>query len=280
MDATLPHGMIVNGKTHRAVSLRPLTGRDEEFLLDHARTMLPAERDTAVLTRCAVRIGPYEDVTADHVRGLCLGDRQALLLALCSASAGSVLDSTVVCPSETCGEQLEVAVEVSDLVGREAPEPAEQYEAVLSEGDTTVRVRLRLPDGWLLEAASRLDPDEGEALLVDDVVQEVYCGEQRLPRLPTGLEGQIAEAIELLDPLAEMRLEVTCPSCGTTLVAVLDAGEYLMQQAMSDQATFHAEVHLLASRYHWSEREILSLPVSKRRLYVGLIEAAGAEVWA
>jgi hypothetical protein len=31
-------------------------------------------------------------------------------------------------------------------------------------------------------------------------------------------------------------------------------------------------VHVLASTYHWSERQILGLPRSRRRLYLDLID--------
>jgi hypothetical protein len=30
------------------------------------------------------------------------------------------------------------------------------------------------------------------------------------------------------------------------------------------------EIHLLASRYHWSEKEILEVPESRRRVYINL----------
>jgi len=33
------------------------------------------------------------------------------------------------------------------------------------------------------------------------------------------------------------------------------------------------QVHELASRYHWSEAELLSLPLPRRQAYLGLIEA-------
>jgi hypothetical protein len=33
------------------------------------------------------------------------------------------------------------------------------------------------------------------------------------------------------------------------------------------------DVHRLASRYHWGEWQILALPLSRRRAYLGLIDA-------
>ena len=42
--------------------------------------------------------------------------------------------------------------------------------------------------------------------------------------------------------------------------------------------TLYGELHLIASRYHWSEAEILRLTASKRRRYLRLIDShAGAE---
>jgi len=41
--------------------------------------------------------------------------------------------------------------------------------------------------------------------------------------------------------------------------------------------TLYEELHLIASRYHWSEADILRLATSKRRRYLRLIESrAGA----
>lgn len=34
-----------------------------------------------------------------------------------------------------------------------------------------------------------------------------------------------------------------------------------------------ADIHKLATRYHWSEEAILRLPVARRRAYLALIEA-------
>lgn len=33
-----------------------------------------------------------------------------------------------------------------------------------------------------------------------------------------------------------------------------------------------AEIHTLASRYHWTERDILALRLNRRRAYLALIE--------
>jgi len=33
----------------------------------------------------------------------------------------------------------------------------------------------------------------------------------------------------------------------------------------------YKEIHTLASRYHWSEKEILSMPTQKRKTYLKLI---------
>ncbi|MGH7392800.1 MAG: DUF6760 family protein [Candidatus Rokuibacteriota bacterium] len=38
--------------------------------------------------------------------------------------------------------------------------------------------------------------------------------------------------------------------------------------------TLYRDVHALAWHYHWSEREILTLPREKRRRYLGLLAQA------
>lgn len=278
MDVTLPHGVVAEGRVQRTVALRPLTGRDEEFLL-HGGSMLPAMRDTAILAGCLV--GPGDDTRRrEWVRTLTSGDRQALLLHLCADIAGHVLEATVPCADQACGERLELSVDVVSLLDQPCTEAAETYDVVLGGPDGLVRVRLRLPDGALEEAAAALQPEDAERMLLEALVCDVSRDGERLSCLPEELREELAGAVERLDPLAETRLEVCCPSCGASSVAVLDPGDYLLQRVGADRDVFYGEVHRLASAYHWSESEILSLPVRKRRMYVDLVEAGAAGAWA
>jgi len=69
-DFTLPGGLIDGaGARHRDGWLRPLTGRDEDWLCSLAPATRQAGLISALLARCVARIGPY-DVTTELSREL------------------------------------------------------------------------------------------------------------------------------------------------------------------------------------------------------------------
>jgi len=78
------------------------------------------------------------------------------------------------------------------------------------------------------------------------------------------LDLRVAE----FDPQAEIELSVTCPACGATFTTELDAGDLLYSDLVARQGDLDLAIHLLALHYHWSEDDILDLPIARRRRYV------------
>jgi hypothetical protein len=70
----------------------------------------------------------------------------------------------------------------------------------------------------------------------------------------------------LAPPLATP-LRGQCPHCGAPITALFQARHYCLRE-LSDRARFvFDDIDILAERYHWSERAILTLPLSRRTLY-------------
>src|SRR5262245_61269318 len=92
-----------------------MTGAVEEFLVEPA-TRSPAERSSALLARCLVRVGPLEPVPVDTVRRLTVGDRECLLLHLRRLTFGDKLEPIIRCPRVECGEKMDVPLTVSQLL--------------------------------------------------------------------------------------------------------------------------------------------------------------------
>lgn len=284
-EVTLPRGITTDGRLERRAELRALTGRDEEFLFVEALSMLPAERNTALLARCVTSLGAGREVTTEDVRGLCLGDRESLLLHLCAAAAGNRIHGLIECPDPDCEEKLDVDLDITDLLAAPYDDASETYETELAEGDIAFRIRFRLPDGLHQERAARLflvDPAGAERYLAHAIVEEVSSEGTLLEALPDEFLGELAGLVEAHDPQAELHLGVRCLQCKKTFSVLFDAGEFLFQEVAARRRGFYGEVHALAFHYHWSEAEILSLPVDRRRLYVGLIadELSDDGAWA
>ena len=71
----------------------------------------------------------------------------------------------------------------------------------------------------------------------------------------------------LAPPLAGP-LQGRCPHCETPIAARFEARVYCLQE-LRDRARFiYDDIDVLAERYHWSERAILTLPHGRRTNYV------------
>jgi hypothetical protein len=74
-----------------------------------------------------------------------------------------------------------------------------------------------------------------------------------------------------IDPLAEIFYNLSCPCCHDSFRASFNAEDFVLRDIQLRKSQLEREVHWLAFNYHWNEETILSLPVTRRRLYVELI---------
>jgi hypothetical protein len=279
VEVTLPCGFAREGAWQRTVWLRPWTGRDELFLHEEARGLPPAARATALLGRCVWLDGGERPAGPAFARALAAGDREALLLHLRRVTLGDALACVLSCPR--CGDKLDLELSASALLLPPYPDAAEEHAARMGEGDAALEVRFRLPNGGDLEhAAARavVDPEAAARELLARCVRSVADAAGRdVEGMPSAVAAELPGRMAALDPQAELLLDAECPHCGTAFQALLDAGEYVLQEAARACAQLFRQVHLLAFYYHWSEAEILSMAGSRRRRYLGLLaDALGA----
>src|SRR6266536_530602 len=248
---TLPTGLWIDGARESVVQLRPLTGFDESAVAEAVQAM-PAERTTALLSRCVLRLGGRDEVGPEDVRRLTVGDREALLLHVRGTTFGERLQCVVGCPAEGCGEKLDLELSIRDLL---LPPYATAEEVYERDG-----CRFHLPTGADQEAAARLadDLEAAVALLLE------RCVEAGAPA--RDLSPVMAE----LDPQAELVLTLACPACGDEFEVPFDAGDFLARE-LAGARDLERDVHRLALHYHWSEPEILALTVDRRRRYLELL---------
>jgi hypothetical protein len=275
---TLPGGCWIEGTLHREVGLRPISGRDENFLLDAGHLLLPAHRATALIARCLERLGPPGPVTLETVRSLTVGDREALLLHLRRLTLGDRLQGVVDCPIADCGEKLDLDLKVGDLLLPPYEDHRRSYEAVVADNGSDYRVRFRLPTGADQEAVAvvaRTDSEAAAELLLHRCVESVTREDgEPVETLPPAVADRISDVMSELDPQAELTLSLTCPACERAFLAPFDTASYLFRELDGRVKRLYREVHLLAFYYHWSEAEIIDMPDRKRRLYLELLEEA------
>jgi len=269
IEVTLPGGLLNDARLEREVRFRPLTGRIEQSLIELESDLDRPGYVTAVLSNVLDRIGS-RPADAARVAELCVADRQYLMLRL-----GAMLDGEQMWLKVDCGhcdEPFDVEVRRCDLPVKEA-------------GDgfplLTLRVKewsllLRVPTGSDQERAAGLPEERAERELLVSCIQTVNGerpGDGFVEKLTASDIEAIDDALDEASPAICSQLLVNCPECGQEQHAELD---HYAPTGMSARFLY-AEVHTLASHYHWSESVILDLPQARRRLYLDMIgRSAGA----
>ena len=103
-----------------------------------------------------------------------------------------------------------------------------------------------------LLARCALQPDGDAMALSDDALHD------------------IEDALEALDPNADLALSVHCEACGQQGSVQLDVGVLLWDEIDGRARALLGEVHVLALAYGWTEGEILALGATRRAAYLAM----------
>lgn len=270
---TIPGGLASEGRWYRDARLNPLTGRDEEFLLDEGRWLSPAARVTELLARCLDRLGPVQPVDADTVRQLSVGDRESLLLHLRRITLGERLACVLQCPA--CEKKMDLDLSVTELILPPYPHQTRFHESAIADGDASYRVVFRTPNGEDQEAAAAL-VGESVATAADLVLRRCVsaiatAGGEAIEGVPDAVRRALPARMAELDPQAEVLLDLTCPECATQFIVPFDIADYLFKEIATQERDFYRGVHWLSIHYHWDEDTILKLGRRKRQIYLELL---------
>jgi hypothetical protein len=233
----LAYGVRSEGALVQGVDIRPLTGADELWLAEAGGP--PPRRKLGLAARL---LSPE----APPAQALAAGDLELLLRSIAAEAIAGTAEATFPCPA-ACGETIDLAIPLAELAVP-APEPSPPGGTHPHAG-----ARIRVPTAADLAAAMDA-PDPAAALAAACLVE----GSLSRPML--------ADAIARLDPNAECRVETACPGCGAPMALPVDALA-LLTASIGD---ILAEVDRLASRYGWSEADILALPRARRQRYLAL----------
>ena len=273
------------GELHREVELIPLCGRDEELLAGSAKSGGSASLVTAILSRCVRRIGSIAPVTHDVARALLVADRQYLLLKLREATFGPRVLATIPCPWPDCGKKVDIDFRIGDIPVRESETKDLVHTIELSseaaytgaDGAPRQTISFRLPNGEDQEMiAPLLAGNEAEALAAllarclerDDDGRD---GGAIVPLLSPAARFEIEGAMRRIAPAVELTMETDCPECGREFSVPFDLQDFFFGELRISRDLLYREVHYLAYHYHWSEREIMEMPRSKRRSFIEIL---------
>jgi hypothetical protein len=275
-EVFLPRGVRESGGWCRRVSLRPLSGDDEVFL--NECTSLPhACRATALLSRCVGRTTGEQETPAEWVRNLSVGDREALFLHLHRITFGERMPCVLTCLDSSCAKKMDLDLAASELLVPPYESPVEIHEAPVDSEGESFTIRFRTPNGGDQEAAAPVasaSPAAGAELILRRCVQGVSREPSGDPvsEIPSCAAVVLPSLMAELDPQAEILLDLVCPSCGGRFSALFDSADYFFSEISGRSRELYTQVYLLASNYHWSEREILQMPRRKRLRYLEILE--------
>jgi len=114
----LPKGYVDdNDQLHKDVTIREITGADQEAMLNPQFRNNPAKMLTALLARVIVKLGALEGRQVDtHVTAAMFkSDRDFLIMKLKEIDSGPEMEIDVECPD--CGKKFKAMLDISDFFG-------------------------------------------------------------------------------------------------------------------------------------------------------------------
>ena len=255
----LPGGLVLDdGRRLGRAELRPLTGREEEWVTQHAGAP-SAHLATKLLSACFVRLDD-QAVSSEMVAKLLAGDRDYLILQLRRMTLGDQIAAVFSCPA--CKRAMDVEFLAQDISIEPRPQNATTYTWRGAER----MVQYRLPNGADQEAVADLSPVEAaEALFARCLVFQGGT--------PLSIEERAAVIAEMdrRAPQIDLELDLSCPECGHSFTTPFDCTSFFFSEIRAQSRHLMREVHYLALHYHWSESEILNLQRDRRRGYLALL---------
>ncbi|WP_432949898.1 hypothetical protein ACQPXM_17675 [Kribbella sp. CA-253562] len=246
IEVTLPVGYLDDqGRMHRRVTLRKMTGRDEALLADPANQRNGGRLVTSLLHSCVTGLGELSPVKRSDIESMYSVDRNFLLIRLRSFTFGPELPAGYTCPA--CAERFEQLEDLDSLPVRALPgeEPPEDIVVELVDGyldrDGSVHTALTLrmargDDETAAAPQMRKNASLGKNALLARCLRSL--GDVPRHRLEA-LGSRILADLTLTDrrlidraftenaPGIDLIRVLDCPACGHELRATLDLTNFL-----------------------------------------------------
>lgn len=196
-----------------------------------------------------------------------IGERDAALFDFRERLFGARIEVTSSCTM--CGAALQAEFSTTDIQRHDPSALMESFAVLVDDYD----VRFRLPTSEDLIAARSMVASDMPMLLAERCIERAQLrGEPaNVTALPAPVTAAVFQAMGHNDPLVDFEVGVTCVACGRECPMQFDIAEHLWGDIEEWVERLLHEVHLLASAYHWSERDILRLTATRRRLYLDML---------
>ncbi len=260
----------VPGRPPRDLYLKPFGVREEDLDIDF--DLGPRPDVVTRILHCCCRDEEGRRVDEGFVNALTVGKRIECLLKIAALGGLEEASTPFACTGERCGEALEVSISWRELADVQHEREKIHPISARVDGET---LRFRRPTAndqlaWLKQAFPD-EPSATRAMIRDLRIEGEAPGPDSEPALDPWVEA-VDDAMREFDPLVDFRLTVVCPGCGGRSEHALDLEEIALRELRGARRRLLTTIHRLASRYHWTERRILSIPPWRRARYLALIE--------
>ena len=247
--------------------MHTLSNADFLSLWERGRSLHPLDRGLLAIHAA------FPETGAESVADWPLGRRNRALVELRCSCFGSALQAWTSCPQ--CGEKVELNTDAAAMIRsatqrREPGKDEVAFEVVAVHGET-----FRLPtsrDLARIVQETGGEPDSSAAAVSLLKACRVE-GKESAENWSEEQMEEIGERMSEADPLAEIMLGFHCPACSTECNEALDLPAFLWAEIDAQVRRLLLDIHTLAVAYGWSERDILSLSDSRRRLYLEMVQA-------
>ncbi len=196
---------------------------------------------------------------------LSVTDLDAAILAVRKVVLGDTIASTIQC---TCGERIDIAFEVDHYLAQHAPRSVNKVKPSSSAGWWEIE---GLDGHFRLPSTADQVAIAGHGSPRAELIRRCFRPSGIGPRSRQRME----RAMEALAPSLHGNLEGVCPACEAVVRIAFDPQRYVLGELRQRAAFVLEEVHLIASRYGWSEPRILALPQGRRARYAELVHEMG-----
>lgn len=221
---------------------------------------------TTILANCLLQVDGNM-VDAELVWDLSVAERLQGLLAIAHASVGASTTAVAICNNEECRGDIELELGLSSFA-------TERPAKINWLSPDNKSVYCRLPTGNDQRAWQKHQLAQGhadEAWLANQLVERIDDSPPSV--LPETWLEPLGAALEAADPLTALSIDTTCPFCGKLLCVEVDLELLLIEGLRSKQRNLLEQIHRLASRYHWSEADIIAIPYWRRQRYLSRLAA-------
>lgn len=201
----------------------------------------------------------------DFFRDLPVGKRLECLLRLAAGGERTSFSFSFKCAS--CGEDSEFELTLGEIAEQQA------------EADLTDLIEVETAEGkFVFRKPTGRDQEVWQESVFDDkqtaafeMIRALQVSPKKAIKFDSEAFQKIEEAIDEADPLINFVCRVRCADCDSVSEFETDLCRFALNELHFSQLRLLNAVHRLASRYHWSEREIFAVPHWRRLRYLTLI---------